>query len=303
MLEDREPHAPVLVARELLDRRQQRLREQVDADDAVDLVELRDHVEAHVREGVLQQREEDGQQVVDRRLAPELRRELHRDARERGAHELAAVVRELLDARRDLRDDDRRREHLGEGRDLAGRRDAHLRLGVAQQLDERRREVGARGLGAERLAERDELLRDVVAHAPRLVGGELLHHGQQARAAAVGAERARERAARLDGEQAHAVLLVGGQVGEQRQELARRVLALDGARKGAEPLRRRAPHHGRLVVAELPVQLPQLGARRGGRACVGRREEAARRHARREPLALREALLCFFLQAVCRRWR
>jgi hypothetical protein len=66
------------------------------------LVQLADDVEPHVREGVLQQRQEHRQQVVDRRLLAQLRRELHHDARERGAHKLAAVVGKVLDAWRDL---------------------------------------------------------------------------------------------------------------------------------------------------------------------------------------------------------
>lgn len=55
VLDDREAHAPVAVLRELDDRRQERLRQQVDADHRVDLVELADDVQADLGELVLEQ--------------------------------------------------------------------------------------------------------------------------------------------------------------------------------------------------------------------------------------------------------
>ena len=60
VLDDGQAHSPLLVFRKLDDGREKGLREQVNADNIVDLFELRDDIEADVREVVFEHLEEHG---------------------------------------------------------------------------------------------------------------------------------------------------------------------------------------------------------------------------------------------------
>ena len=99
--------------------------------------------------------------------------------------------------------------------------------------------------------------------------------------------------AALDGEEADGILLVGGEVGKERKQAGFQVMRLrrrlDRAREPRQVHRGRAPHHGRVVAAELRKEGAQVLLRRGRHAAVGRGEEAARRDARREPVAAGQA--------------
>jgi len=64
VLDDGQTHTPLLVFRKLHDGWEERLREQVDTNDVVDLLELGDDVEADVGKVVLEHLEEHGQEVL-----------------------------------------------------------------------------------------------------------------------------------------------------------------------------------------------------------------------------------------------
>lgn len=96
VLDDGEADAPVAVLGELDDGREERLREEVDADDGVHLVELADDVQPDLRELVLEEEEEEREERVDRGVLAQHGRDAHDHPGERAAHVLARVARELL---------------------------------------------------------------------------------------------------------------------------------------------------------------------------------------------------------------
>lgn len=114
VLDDGLPNAPLLVFGELDDGGQKSLREELDADDVVDDLELRDDVESDFGELVLEKLEEEGEEVFDSRVVAEEGRETRDLARERGADVLGSVGREVADAGHDAVQDGVTVNELGE---------------------------------------------------------------------------------------------------------------------------------------------------------------------------------------------
>lgn len=113
VLDDGLPDAPLLVLGELDDGGQERLGQEFDPDHVVDDFELGDDVQPHFGELVLEQLEEQRQQVFDRRVLAEQRREARDLTPERGADVLRRVGREVADARHQLRQDHLAVDELG----------------------------------------------------------------------------------------------------------------------------------------------------------------------------------------------
>ena len=294
VLDDGEAHAPLGVLGELHYRRQQRLRQRLHADHLVHTVQVADDVEAHLGTLVLELGEKERQQVLDGVLLADDGREAHDHARQRRLDVLIRVVHELLHVRQHVRHDERfarvRAQIVTEVLDAAGGGGAHLGLVVAQQVAEGGDQLALGDVHADRLLQLDELVGDHVAHAPRLVVDGLLERRHQVLVDVVVLEERRDDHARLDGQQAHRVLLVLGERVEQRYELVLDVLELDHLDELAELGRRRAPHHRRVVAAQVAEERAQLHLGRVGDARVAHADEAARRRARSEPVALRQPL-------------
>ena len=106
VLDDGQSHAPLFVLRELYDGWQEGLRQKLDSDDVVDLFELGDDVEAHVREVVLEHLEEHGEQVFGGFLLAENGREAGDLVAEGGADVLAGIRDEFFDRGHDVAEED-----------------------------------------------------------------------------------------------------------------------------------------------------------------------------------------------------
>lgn len=119
----------------------------------IDLLELRDDVEAHVRELIFEQLEEERKEVLDGRVLAEERGQAGDLITERGANMLRRVGRQVAHARHQTGEDDLAVDELGEPGDLAGRGGPDLGLVVLEQVDVGHDEVFANNVLARRRRE------------------------------------------------------------------------------------------------------------------------------------------------------
>ena len=120
------------VLRQVLDRGQQLLGQQIHSDDLVDLIQLADDVQADVGELIFEQGEKHGEELVDGLILAHGGRQAHDARRQRRAHVLGLITRELLDPRHDLRPRRLGPDELHERGDVPRARDAHLRLVIRE---------------------------------------------------------------------------------------------------------------------------------------------------------------------------
>lgn len=102
VLNDCQADTPLLVLCQLHDRRQKRLRKQVNSDDIVDLLKLRDDVEANIRELILEHLEEHWKQVLGSLPLAQDRRKTADLVAKCGANVLRRIGDKLLDGRHDV---------------------------------------------------------------------------------------------------------------------------------------------------------------------------------------------------------
>ena len=102
VLDDGQPHAPLLVFRQLHDGWEQALRQQLDADDVVDLLELGDDVQSDVGEVVFEHLQEHGEENVGGVLFAEDGGQAGDLVAQRGAHVLRGVGDEFFDGGHDF---------------------------------------------------------------------------------------------------------------------------------------------------------------------------------------------------------
>mmetsp|Transcript_41407 Transcript_41407/g.96810 ORF Transcript_41407/g.96810 Transcript_41407/m.96810 type:complete len:244 (-) Transcript_41407:659-1390(-) len=235
VVDDCKPHPPLPVLCELRDGGQQRLREQLDADDTVDRVQRRDDVQPHLRELVAQKLQEEGQQLLDGDRGAHERGEAHDGGGERSAHVLRRVGRQLAHARDDVRGHELAAEHLREARHLESDRRANLRLLVVNHAHEGREHLVLRLLRPDGGHELAEVLAHDVPHAPRAVVGERANDWQQRGLVLWDGEQRAHAYAVLDGEKPYRVLIIGRERFKERQPVCLEVLYLargvDGGRQ------------------------------------------------------------------------
>ena len=136
VLDDGEAHAPLSVLRELGDGGEERLGEEVDADDRVERVQRGDEVEAHLGELVLEELQEEGEQLLDGHWLAHDGCKAHDDARQRGANMLRLVAADVAHARQHEALGQAGGQELGESGHLEGGCGAHLGLGVMHHTEE-----------------------------------------------------------------------------------------------------------------------------------------------------------------------
>mmetsp|Transcript_13136 Transcript_13136/g.33526 ORF Transcript_13136/g.33526 Transcript_13136/m.33526 type:complete len:205 (+) Transcript_13136:769-1383(+) len=202
---------------------------------------------------------------------------------------LGLVLHELAHARQDGGRHGGQGQQLAHLRHLLRRGGAHLRLHVLQQRNEVLQQVLLRDGRPDRLAQLAEVVCNHVAHAPRFVKGALPHHGEDKLQDLCRLQASGDAGAVLYGKQAHRVLLVTCELGEGGDHLGFQLVQLHEPGQGTQMCGGGPPHHGCFIAAEVDEKIHDLALLCRAAAREHPREEAARRHAGRVPVAARKA--------------
>mmetsp|Transcript_86326 Transcript_86326/g.185032 ORF Transcript_86326/g.185032 Transcript_86326/m.185032 type:complete len:406 (+) Transcript_86326:40-1257(+) len=258
-LYDGQAHSPHPVLTQLLDGREQGLRQDVDVDHIGHVAHGANQLQPHFRIFVPDELEEDVAEVVYCQLRSKDGGQAQDGPSKRGAHVLGMLPRH----RQPLHGEHQGiQEVLGgvEGRDISDPSSSdgsHLHLLVRELLQEERDDRSLHS-GLEDVAQLLHILGHDIPDAPRLVLRTGLHNGQDLRLPLGSALELSQRNAIADCEDSHRVLLVLRKLFEDLDELVEHALVCQDLRNAAQDVGSLAPHHGGVVATKPEVCLEQV---------------------------------------------